>query len=61
MAIRLVQYLENNNGERAYVGDTIKMELLVTSAMGDEGEILSIENDRIEFRFEGLYQPLVGI
>ena len=61
MAIRLVQYLENSNNERAYVGDTIKMELVITTALGDEGEILSIENDRIGFKFEGLYQPLVGI
>lgn len=59
--IKVIQYIENTNGERAYVGDIIKMDLMVTTGFGNTGEIIAIENDRISFKSQDIWQPISGI
>lgn len=58
--IRVEKCITNSNGEKAYVGDEIKINLLVTTGWGNEGTITAIDDDRIVLD-EMLVQPLEGI
>lgn len=59
-SVKVQKCIVNSRGEKAIVGDTIKMNLLVTTGLGDEGTITAIEDDRIKLD-EIVVQPIAGI
>ncbi len=58
--IRIEKCIINSDGVNAYVGDTVKMNLLVTTGWGNEGKITAINDDHIVLD-DGVVQPLEGI
>lgn len=55
--IRVVQYIENSHGERAYIGDIIQLDLMVATGIGSSGELIAIEPDRISYKAENIWAP----
>jgi len=60
--IRIEKCITNSNGEKAYVGDRIRVEWLAPTIFGNsyEGTIVEIHDDRIVFDSNGM-QPLEGV
>ena len=69
--VNVGKYIENSRGEKAFIGDEIKMHLYVKTALGDSGRILDIREMNgddakepmyeIEYDIKGIIQPVAGI